>query len=105
MNQLNELSNLLPAIATVFGIAAFIVSFIVELTKEVWLIKKIPTKTWTMIVSIVLCIPAYFAYATYAKIAIEWYHIFAVFVASLAISYITTHGWDTFNELWKRFKK
>lgn len=89
----------------VLGVAAFVVSAIVELTKDLGILKKLPTKTWAIVVSLVVCVSAYFAYAGYKGLSVVWYEVFTTIVASFLVAYISTYGWDTFNQLWTRFKK
>jgi hypothetical protein len=102
---MEQLTTLLPIIATVFGIAAIVVSVVVDVTKEIGFIKKIPTKTWTIIVAIILCVPAYIAYAANTGSRITWYFVLASIIASFGVAYIASYGWDTFDELVKRFKR
>lgn len=102
---INDVLGYLPYILTALGLLAFVVSLVVEITKELPGIVKIPTKLWTMVISFVLCVLLYLAVASYFAWAITWYFIFAVIVASFIVSFIATYGWDSFNELYKRFKK
>ena len=104
-NILNEVLQLLPIILTALGLLAFVLSVIVEVTKELPGIKNIPTKLWTIILSIVLCILVYLAIASYLSWVITWYFIFSVVIASLIVAFIATYGWENFNELYNRFKR
>jgi ABC-type multidrug transport system fused ATPase/permease subunit len=105
MSIFNEFFNLIPLIVAVLCAMAFIVSVIVQVTKEVWVIQKVPTKTWTLIVSIVICPIAYLVYIAYINMQFTWYCLIAIIISGFPVSYIATYGWDSFNDLWKRFKR
>jgi hypothetical protein len=105
MEFVNEVLTYLPIILTVLGAMAFIVSIIVQVTKEVWLIKRLPTKIWTLIVSVILCNVIYMAYISYVGTTIRFHYLIAIIISGFPVSYIATYGWDSFNELYKRFKK
>jgi hypothetical protein len=105
MSVFNELLSYIPLIVSILCVMAFIVSVIVQVTKEVWLFQKIPTKTWTLIVSIVICPITYLAYIAYINMQLTWYYLIAIIISGFPVSYIATYGWDSFNDLWKRFKR
>lgn len=105
MSIFNEIFNLVPLIVAVLCAMAFIVSVIVQVTKEVWVIQRIPTKTWTLIVSIVICPIVYLAYIAYINMQFTWYYLIAIIISGFPVSYIATYGWDSFNDLWKRFNR
>jgi len=102
---INDVLAYLPFILTALGLLAFVVSLVVEVTKELPGIINVPTKLWTMIVSLVISLLLYFAVASYFVWAITWYFVFAVIIASFMVSFIATYGWESFNELYNRFKK
>jgi hypothetical protein len=99
-----QLTVALPLILAILGIAAFIVSIVVQMTKEIKYIQKIPTKTWTIVVSIIICNALYLIGSNIAQYTVTWYYVLCIIISSFPVSFICTYGWDTFNELWKRFK-
>lgn len=88
----------------ILGFAAFLVSVVVEFTKEVKPFSLMPTRLWCMTVSAVLCLCAYFGYCAYLAIPAVWYLAVCALVASVIVSYIAMYGWDTLKDLLDRFK-
>lgn len=87
----------------ILGIIAFIVSAIVEVTKKVKPFSLMPTQLWCMIVSVVVCVTAYFGYCAYSTTSIMWYFVVCAVIASFIVSYIAMYGWDTLRTLYDRF--
>ena len=92
-------------ILALIGGIAFIVTIIIEVIKGTKLLERVPTQLVVIIVSILVCVIVYVAYASYAGMPITWYYIFAAFVSSFVVSYVSMYGFDTLNELYQRFKK
>ena len=92
-------------IVLVVAILCTLISIITEFTKEIGFLKKVPTKLQVLVLSIVICLTAFFAYVSYAGLAIAWYYIVAVIFASFIIAIICCKGWDYIFEIWKRFYK
>ena len=89
----------------ILGALAFAVSLIVELLKDLPGIKKIPTKAFVILVSLIVTVIALFVYAAYAGIAVLWYYIVLAVFAAFVVAYIAMYGWDTLKELKDRFVK
>ncbi len=87
----------------VMGVLAFIINAVVEMTKDLPVIKKLPTKAYVLIVAIVCCIAAVIIYTAVNHITLLWYHIILAFFAAFIIGYLAMYGWDTLKELWDRF--
>lgn len=79
------------------GAMAAIVNIIVELTKAI-IPKKIPTQLVTLIVSLIVCIAFIFIFY---EIGIKTI-IFGIFMSPV-VAFISMNGYDTFQNLWKRF--
>ena len=69
-----------------------VVYMVVEFTKEMWLIKKIPTKYWSFIVSFALLIATNLALGTFIAKDILLYAL-----SSISIS-LGSNGLSNFNE-------
>ena len=82
-------------------ILSFIVNIIVQLTKD---FIPLPTKLWCIIVSMILMISAVFVIGTYKHINISISVIILSIFGSFIISYISMYGFDTFLEIWEKFK-
>lgn len=90
-------------LTSIIGVIAFVVSAIVEVTKELKPFSLMPTQLWCMIVSAVTCIALYFGYCAWAGITAVWYVAFAAFIVSFIVAYIAMYGWDTLKSLYDRF--
>ena len=73
------------------GILAFLVSVVVQVIKEMPVLKKIQTNVVALAVSLILTPVAVVVLCIYYGIVIEWYYVFASFLAAfivyLAVSY------------------
>lgn len=90
---------------SILGILTFFVQVIVEATKRLPLIYKIPTDAWAIIVSFVVCIFTLFGYAAWQGLAVQWYYIGLALFASLVVAYISMYGWTKINALYLRQTK
>lgn len=93
------LSQLVVAI----GSLAFVVSVITEVIKGIGVMKKVPTDSVVIILSIVLTVVAFFAYAQHVALAVAWYWVVAALICGFFVAFITMYGWSKLNELWIRF--
>ena len=98
---LSNVSQLLIVVAVI----CTLISVITEFTKEIGFLKKIPTSLQVLILSIIICVVAFFAYISYAGITFVWYYLVAVIFASFIVAIVCCKGWDYLLEIWKRFYK
>lgn len=94
-----SLSQLMIAV----GALAFVVSVITEVIKGIGVFKKIPTDIVVIVLSMVLTVVAFFAYAQYAALVVTWYLIVAALIGGFFVAFITMYGWSKLKELWTRF--
>lgn len=94
-----SLSQLMIAV----GALAFVVSVITEIIKGIGVLKKIPTDIVVIILSMVLTVVAFFAYAQYAALVVTWYLIVAAIIGGFFVAFIAMYGWSKLKELWTRF--
>ncbi|NLL38842.1 MAG: hypothetical protein GX254_04585 [Clostridiales bacterium] len=92
------------AIIGVTGVLSFFVGLIVELTKELPGIVRLPTKLYAIIVSAVVCEMALWVYAGFAGIAATWYAALLALFASFVVSAISVFGRDMLGEIYSRYK-
>ena len=92
-------------IVLVVAILCTLISIITEFTKEIGFLKKVPTKLQVLVLSIVICLTAFFAYVSYAGMAIAWYYIVAVIFAAFVVALVCCNGWEYLIKIWKRFYK
>lgn len=91
--------------STILGIVmvmAFAVNIIVQITKE---FIPVPTKLWCILVSASVVIGAMFAAVTLGFLSFSFTAIILGIIGSFIIAFIAMYGFDTFKELWERFKK
>lgn len=93
------LSQLVVAI----GALAFVVSVITEVIKGIGVMKKVPTDIVVIILSMVLTVVAFFAYAQYTALVVAWYWVVAALICGFFVAFIAMYGWSKLNELWTRF--
>ena len=78
------------------GVMAFIVSIITEaLKKWTWFDKKVPTA----LTVIILCPVCLLGLAAYYGVAIEWFMVFASFIAAFIVALVSMDGWERVTEL------
>ena len=102
MNMEFIISNVSLILVAVAAICTLI-SVITEFTKDIGFLNKIPTSLQVLVLSIIICEITFFAYISYAEIAIIWYYPVAVVFASFLVAIICCKGWDYLINIWKRF--
>lgn len=86
------------------GVLAFLVAAIVQVIKELPVLRRIPTSIVALAVSLVLCPLAVVIVCQYLKIVIVWYYVFASFIAAFIVYLVATGGWERVAEMWQRTK-
>lgn len=84
------------------GVLAFFTSVITQVIKDMPKLKNIQTSAVALAVSLILCPLAVIIACQYFKIAIEWYYVFASFVAAFIVYIVATGGWERVAEMWRR---
>ena len=98
------LMQLLTYLLIAIGCAAFLVSAITQVIKEMPVIKKIQTNAVAFAVSLILCPITVVIACQYFEIVITWYYIFASFIAAFIVYLVSTGGWEKVTSMWKRTK-
>lgn len=65
-------------------------------------LKKVQTNVVALITSLILTPVAVIVLCTYYQIVIEWYYIFASFIAAFIVYLVSTGGWERVTEMWNR---
>ena len=94
----------LTTLIMVIAVLAFVVSVFTEVTKNISILKKIPTDLQVLTVSVLLTVLSYFAYVSYSNAKIIWYNIIGSVVIGFFVAFVAMYGWDKFRQLWERFK-
>ena len=84
------------------SVSAITVSLVTEGLKSIKWINRIPTKLVCYVVAISLTTPMMLALMAYMKVPVEWYMVFASFLASFVVAKVSMSGRDDVNELCKR---
>lgn len=98
--MIEQITTLMGAV----GAIAFVVSVITQVLKGVKPLDKLPTDILVFILSIALTLVAFFAYASYAGLAILWYYVVGAVIAGFIVAFVAMYGWTKLKELWDRFK-
>lgn len=85
----------------ILGLLAFTVNIIVELTKDLKYIKDVPTKLYTILISLIINI----SYLIISKIQINISNILVALIGAFFVAFISIYGWETFDDLKDRFEK
>ena len=84
------------------SVSAITVSLVTEGLKSIKWINRFPTKLVCYVVAITLTTPMMLALMAYMKVPVEWYMVFASFLASFVVAKVSMYGWNDVNELCKR---
>ena len=84
------------------SVCAIIVSLVTEGLKSIKQINSLPTKLVCYAVAVILTTPMMIALMAYMRTPVEWYMVFASFLASFVVAKVRMYGWDDVNELCRR---
>ncbi len=84
------------------GVCAFLTSIVTEALKSIEKVNRLPTKLLCYIVALVLTTPVFCAMMAYLKQPVEWFMVFASFLASFVVAKVSMNGWDDVTELAQR---
>ncbi len=104
MMTMENLMQMVTYLLIAIGVAAFIVSVITQVIKEMPYLKKIQTNAVALVVSLIICPVAVVIACQYFKIVITWYYVFAAFIAAFIVYLVATGGWEKVSEMWNRTK-
>ncbi|MDD3666604.1 MAG: hypothetical protein PHQ65_15160 [Bacteroidales bacterium] len=95
MNYLSQETLLiLTKLMICIGALAVTVSIITEGLKSFERINKVPTKIVVLCTSIVVTPLTYVAAMAYLSRPIEWFYLFASFLAAFVVAKVSISGWD-----------
>ena len=80
----------------------FGVNIMVEVVKK--LFPKVPTTFVATILSVVVTMVAFFAWAAVIELTVLWYYVVAAFVLGLFVAYAAMFGFDKFKEAFEKLK-
>lgn len=89
----------------VIGALVVAVNIIVEVLKQLVPNEKFPTNIMAIIVSMILTMLAFLAYAQRTGVAVQWYHVAGAVVAGIFVAYGAMFGFDKLKEALERYRK
>lgn len=96
---MEKLSFLLIVVAVV----CTLITIITQLTKEVGILKKIPTSLQVLITSVIICEVILFGFLSFYDIVFIWYYPIAALFGSFLIAYICMFGWEKLLNIFSSF--
>ena len=102
--NMETIMQLLTYLLIAIGGLAFLVSGITQVIKEMPLFKKFQTNAVALAVALILCPVTVIIACQYFNIVIEWYYIFASFIAAFIVYLVSTGGWEKVSAMWNRTK-
>lgn len=97
-----NLTAALGALMAFIGVCAFLTSMVTEGLKSIDRIDRLPTKLLCYAVALVLTTPVFCGMMAYLKQPVEWFMVFASFLASFVVAKVSMNGWDDVTELAQR---
>ena len=96
---IRDVTALLGAVMAFIGVCAFLASIITEALKSIPQADRIPGKLLCYMVSLVITTPVYLGLMAYLHQPVEWFMVFASFLASFVVAKVSMNGWDDVTEL------
>ena len=100
--NVNEMMQYISYLLIAIGVMAFIVSIITQVIKTWPKLDTLPTSAVVIVLSLVLCPVAFIAMMSWMNRPIEWYMIFACFLAAFVVALVAMDGWERLKEIWDR---
>lgn len=91
----------LSVISGIILILSFAVNIIVQMTKTYI---PLPTKLWCVLVAMSVNLGSLFGAVSFGTLKISVGYVILSIIGSFVVAYIAMYGFDTFGELWQRFK-
>lgn len=100
--NVNEMMQNISYLLIAIGVMAFIVSIITQVIKTWPKLDTLPTSAVVIVLSLVLCPAAFIAMMSWLNQPIEWYMIFACFLAAFVVALVAMDDWERLKEIWDR---
>ncbi len=100
---MTNLTGDISQIVVFIGVMAFIVSAVTEaLKKWTWFDSRVPTALTVIVLSLVLCPASLLGLAAHFGVPVEWFEVFASFMAAFIVALVSMDGWERVTELAER---
>ena len=90
------------SILFVLACLVFGVNIIVEVIKRN--LPKLPTSLLSTIISLLLTVTAFFAWASYIDLMVKWYYVIGAVILGLFVAYAAMFGFDKFKAAFEKLK-
>lgn len=100
--DVNQIMQYISYVMIAIGVMAFFVSLITQVIKAWPGLSALPTQALVIVLSLVLCPVAFVALMAWLKHPIEWYMMFACFLAAFIVALVAIDGWERLKEIWDR---
>jgi len=97
-----EAAALAGIIMAFIGVCAFFTTVVTEGLKSIRPVNRMPTKLVCYIVALVITPLVFVAAMAYMDQPVEWFMVFASFLASFVVAKVSMSGWDDIAELTTR---
>lgn len=97
-----NMTSVIAVFMAFIGVCAFLTSVVTEALKSIEKIDRLPTKLICYIVALLLTTPVFCALMAYMRQPVEWFMVFASFLASFVVAKVSMSGWDDVTELAQR---
>ena len=88
-----------------FAMACLVFGVNINVEEVKKLFPKVPTTLLATILSVVITMVAFFAWAAITELTILWYYVVAAFVLGLFVAYAAMFGFDKFKQALTRLKE
>lgn len=95
----DSIAAVLWVLMAFIGACAFLTAMVTEALKSIDRINRLPTKLVCYVVALVLTTPVFLALMAFMGQPVEWYMVFASFLASFVVAKVSMNGWDDVTEL------
>lgn len=100
MDMINVVTQNFSRLVMLIGVLAFLVSVITEVIKRwEWLDSRLPTAAVVILLSLIICPAVILGLLAYYGLVIEWYMVFASFIAAFIVALVAMDGWDKLTDL------
>ena len=105
MLGVNEGARVASLLMIFIGVCALLTSVIVEALKSIPKVDKLPTKFICYCVAVILTPTVFYAMMAFMRQPVEWFMVFASFLAAFLVAKVSMNGWDDVMELAERMIK
>lgn len=105
MLGVNEGARVASLLMIFISVCALLTSVIVEALKSIPKVEALPTKFVCYCVAVILTPASFYAVMAYMKQPVEWFMVFASFLAAFIVAKVSMNGWDDVTELAQRMIK